>query len=492
MPFVVPNTSDVSFSDQAEPDAGDFRALGYRASGVVSGCAISALSSSGMAVAGQAGVVLIAGQIHIVEGNPSIALVGADTANRFDLVGVSASNPTTFTVIKGNPSANPRFPAFDPATFVFCSAVYVRASVPSVLIGDVVDKRIFVEPSLRRRYGHDDAVAVEVESTADNVKTTLFANGAMRWASSLLRRTGEKTMEWATSLTLRALDDSAPALTIKATANDVDERLTSFRSSNDVEKAYVDGVGQAFFANFKFGTGSPEGVVAAPRGALYVDQSASTPNSALWMHMGNDGTNTDWVSMRSYSATESALPVGSVIAWSAPPSKPAPTGFVVGNGQFLSETNPLYEDLFDLIGYTWGQGTGTFRTPNLSGRTLLGAGGAVNGTVGALIGLGDGKATLALANVPFHAHPVNDPGHSHPLYGFPYVWSQEPTQAKVAPAAGSNPAAPFMNIWPFGFDFSAKTGISIGGVGGDSGQGNATAPFSVLGPSAVVQYLIKL
>lgn len=491
MGFEVNNTPDVPYIDQAEPDAGDFRALGYRNSGVVSGMTVSAVGSSGMAVSGSGGSVIINGQTYDVAPQAAISIAPADNAPRFDLVGVSAAAPTVYTVIKGAPSSNPRFPAFEPRTFTLCAVVYVRSSTTSILVTDVVDKRIFVEQTFSRTYGVPTLKAIDVGVTGDPNRTSITADGTISWASSTLRRTGEKAMEFATSLVVKAVDAALPVIIAKATANTVAERLLSVRASNDVEKAYIDGTGQAFFENFKFGNGSPNGSVAAPKGALYIDRTAPR-NAALWLHEGADGTATSWVAFRVYDPAESALPVGSIISWSGDPLyNTTPTGFIYGNGQYVSDTDPTYAALFNIIGYRWGQGVNTFRIPFLSGRMLAGRGGTRNFNVADL--LGDYEAALDIKNMPYHDHELAQEPHVHPMPGLPYIWTDhDPSQIKIANAQDQPLAVPSAGIWPLYFPNEASVDISVEGTGGDPALGNNVEPFDVLNPIAVVSYLIKI
>lgn len=50
----------------------------------------------------------------------------------------------------------------------------------------------------------------------------------------------------------------------------------------------------------------------------------------------------------------------------------APSGWVFCNGQEYSKIDPIYSSLYAVIGTTYGSGTGTFKVPDLRGRTPFG------------------------------------------------------------------------------------------------------------------------
>lgn len=98
-------------------------------------------------------------------------------------------------------------------------------------------------------------------------------------------------------------------------------------------------------------------------------------------------------------------------------------------GQAVSRTT--YYELFKVIGVTYGAGDGstTFNLPDCRGRTLAGKdnmGGTAAGRIttagagfdGATLGAAGGAQahTLTTAQMPVHAHGVNDPTHAHTVY----------------------------------------------------------------------------
>jgi microcystin-dependent protein len=103
-------------------------------------------------------------------------------------------------------------------------------------------------------------------------------------------------------------------------------------------------------------------------------------------------------------------PAGIIMAFAG---ATAPTGFLSCNGATVSRTT--YADLFAAIGTTWGAGDGstTFRIPDLRGTFLRGSGtnatGSSSGAVGQAVG------TYAADTYLNHSHTATstDAGHTH-------------------------------------------------------------------------------
>src|SRR5512144_509257 len=121
--FIVPNTSDALSIDQAEPDAGDFFALGNGLNAVIDGLVVTAQAVAAAAVDITAGTVLLNNvPVSLDASSPAIAAGGSD--DRFDVIVVNDLGE--IEVIKGAESAAPRFP----------SALWTR-DVPPVLVGAI-------------------------------------------------------------------------------------------------------------------------------------------------------------------------------------------------------------------------------------------------------------------------------------------------------------------------------------------------------------------
>lgn len=95
-----------------------------------------------------------------------------------------------------------------------------------------------------------------------------------------------------------------------------------------------------------------------------------------------------------------------------------PSGWIACDGTELLISNPLYQDLYDLIGTTFGSGIGTFKVPDLRGRIPAGQKTTTTGTgLSGPIGSWTGSLTHSLSSSevgePGHGHSVVDPGHGH-------------------------------------------------------------------------------
>lgn len=143
MPYTIPNEVDAAFSDQAEPDSGDFDIIlrGLHRTGVISGCAVTAQGSPDMTVAVAVGVISSNGKrFAVTAGNVTVG--AADGTNpRFDLIGVNSSGTKGITA--GTAAANPVFPSIAADTVVL-AAVYVPASDTDIDSNQIVDKRVIL------------------------------------------------------------------------------------------------------------------------------------------------------------------------------------------------------------------------------------------------------------------------------------------------------------------------------------------------------------
>jgi microcystin-dependent protein len=82
----------------------------------------------------------------------------------------------------------------------------------------------------------------------------------------------------------------------------------------------------------------------------------------------------------------SSVPTGTVLDYAG---ATAPIEFVLCDGAYYDPANPLYTDLYNVIGYTYGKNASNFyRVPPINGRTVVGLDGndATFGTLGKLLG----------------------------------------------------------------------------------------------------------
>ena len=190
MAFTIPNEADAFSANQAEPDSVDFDILvaGYSASGVLSGCAVTAQGTPDMTVAVASGFVIVAGVVAAVTG-ANATIGAADGSNpRFDLITIN--NSGTIATTAGTASSNPVFPAI-PASSIVLASIYAPATDTAIETNQITDKRVFV-------------------NFADNVGLSLGDDG-----DSLLKYDGTDTI-WdlqavGTGGLMLALADSPPS-----------------------------------------------------------------------------------------------------------------------------------------------------------------------------------------------------------------------------------------------------------------------------------------
>lgn len=167
MPYIIPNATDVDGTkfialDQAEPDSLDFQILGDRSTGVLSGCAVTASTSSGL-IAIASGFVALRGVVYEVSGDAGKALsAGPSSGYRFDAVVVRctpATNTAVITIIDGAQSVtNPTYPksaarlltttGVSTSTYIteddVVLAMVFRQGATSPSNANIVDKRVNV------------------------------------------------------------------------------------------------------------------------------------------------------------------------------------------------------------------------------------------------------------------------------------------------------------------------------------------------------------
>lgn len=160
MPF-IPNEPDAFHISQSAPDSGDFDVLrdGSKATGVVSGCAVTAQGSPDMTCAVASGTIAVGGvTASVSSGNVTITTADPDDP-RIDLV--VASNAGVKSVVAGDPAPEmvsgsepgPDYPAI-PANSVVLAAVYVPAADTTIASNQITDKRVMLA-DLVHTHSHD-------------------------------------------------------------------------------------------------------------------------------------------------------------------------------------------------------------------------------------------------------------------------------------------------------------------------------------------------
>lgn len=155
----------------------------------------------------------------------------------------------------------------------------------------------------------------------------------------------------------------------------------------------------------------------------------------------------------------------------------APVGFALAAGQLM--TIQQNTTLYGVIGTLYGGddiGSSTFALPNLIGTTMIGAGNQPNGPSGVVVGtpIGNFQATMAPTAMPYHGHNAN--------FTLNRMW---PT-ATVAASAGSGTlimevplvpgADPHGVLEPSAKVYSAMTGLRL--VDGGGGEITGTGPYT--------------
>jgi hypothetical protein len=168
------------------------------------------------------------------------------------------------------------------------------------------------------------------------------------------------------------------------------------------------------------------------------------------------------------------LPAGLLAPYAA---STAPTGWLLCDGSSYSTTT--YAGLYAVIGTAFGSGSGTFKVPDLRGRTVVGSGTGTGLTARTIADLfGTETHTLTSAQIPAHSHPntLNDPTHAHNVY-------------VGGSGTGNTSAVGFGdagNLTSQGTEFKS-TGVTItnaNNTGGGSSHPNTQ-------PSIVTAYIIK-
>jgi microcystin-dependent protein len=114
------------------------------------------------------------------------------------------------------------------------------------------------------------------------------------------------------------------------------------------------------------------------------------------------------------------VPTGTVSAYAG---STAPTGYLLCDGTAVSRST--YSTLFGVVSTTYGVGDGstTFNTPNLKGRTIIGVGVGteITGVLGTVQGVKEVTLTAAESGTTAHDHPSGTSGaggaHSHTYSG---------------------------------------------------------------------------
>lgn len=120
------------------------------------------------------------------------------------------------------------------------------------------------------------------------------------------------------------------------------------------------------------GDGSPEGLVYAPQGSVYMRRDGTLTNGGvLYLKTTGITVNTGWLDLSTASGASAVLPSGTILSFGG---AAAPSGWLLCDGSAISRA--AYSTLFGVIGTAYGAGDGstTFNVPDLRGRVPVGKG----------------------------------------------------------------------------------------------------------------------
>lgn len=162
-----------------------------------------------------------------------------------------------------------------------------------------------------------------------------------------------------------------------------------------------------------------------------------------------------------YSPPTMTFPVGMITPYGG---TTAPEGWHFCDGTALDRT--IYADLFSVVGTAFGVGDGviTFNLPDLDARVPVGSPATASGTGSSQplgVKFGASSATLALANIPPHAHSYQR----------------------------ANTSTPGGAVTGSGRYVTSTSTIDTGTAGG---SGGAATAFAILPPSLAVKFIIRL
>lgn len=113
---------------------------------------------------------------------------------------------------------------------------------------------------------------------------------------------------------------------------------------------------------------------------------------------------TDKIDTQVFANQQGLVLIGGGMFWF---TDTAPTNFVFAQGQSLPTAAP-YDKLFAIFGYKYGGSGANFNMPPLTQKFVMGAAAGAAGAQG-----GSSTVSLAVANLPAHAHSITDVAHSH-------------------------------------------------------------------------------
>jgi microcystin-dependent protein len=195
-------------------------------------------------------------------------------------------------------------------------------------------------------------------------------------------------------------------------------------------------------------------------------------DASTWGNVLN--ATTDAIDSTVYANQQAGVPIGAVtmFAGATPPSN-----WLICDGSSLATTG-TYAGLFAAIGYAYGGSAGNFNLPNLQGSFPLGAGASnALGSSG-----GTSSVSIAIGNLPVHAHPITDVVHSH-------VGSQSPHSHAIVTGSHSHSISTGSHSHAIPYDLvnPSASGLTSGGASFGLASGQRTDTAGDLGGSTSTQ-----
>ena len=365
--FNIPNSVDVTYTDVAEPDSGDFSVLGNHRNGVVTGCEYS-FASGTLTVTSSDNLVVRNGVPETVPAGASVSLTG--TGPRFYLI---CWNGSALVPLAGDVDPdNPVFPDLptdgEGTSYVALASVYVASDGNKV----AVDKRLLLAPGL---YGWTTSSNDFIQNrNSGGVNFAVKGDGAVRWGTV-----------------------GAPSVYRDGTVLRVSSGLTVTQDLTvDEDLAATNGAftGTVSASNLSRGSGTPSG---GTPGDLY-----QRTTGELYFR-----ANSGWEQV-----APSPTPAGTIISNIS--STTPDGGWLKLDGSEVPNAASLYPALWAVAPAAWKVTSSKLVLPDMTSRTLLGASAAA-GTLG-----GSNSRTIGLNEMPTHKHftgnsriVTNDGGSAH-------------------------------------------------------------------------------
>lgn len=189
--------------------------------------------------------------------------------------------------------------------------------------------------------------------------------------------------------TLQVDDQSATSLYL--TDDSVADAINTLYAASPKKIDVVPSTGTVFpratgIPELLHGDGSPEGMVYAGQGSLYLRRD-NTGGAQLYQKTTGIHVNTGWIAMAGAVVT---TPTGAMHMYGG---ATAPTGWLLCDGSAVARST--YADLFGVIGTLYGSGDGssTFNVPDLRGRVPVGYAASGGHTDVSTLGGNDGQAS---------------------------------------------------------------------------------------------------